>query len=234
MSKRFFILIGLMITVFALAACGGPTPSDAVPTEMRTETAVTEATASSRVSTETETAVATETEEAETEEATETSRAVSFSNDVWPILQANCSGCHGGSGGLSLASYDSLMAGGRSGAVIIPGNAEDSRLVQYVRSGRMPRGSSRLSDAEVQIIVDWVNAGAPNNGSASLFLDCRLLKKQAGFCARPVSFGSRIIGMVYRAGRRVRARPGGKHPPIRSRGCPGRISRRIRSSHRGL
>ncbi len=178
MSKHFYGWFVLGLAVLILAACSGPAAGGA-PTEERTETAAAQ-TAAAEAATETETQAATEateteeteteeaeTEEAETEEATETaegaaSRPVSFASDVLPIFQANCSGCHGNSGGLNLASYETLMAGGRRGAAIVPGDAESSRLVQYVRSGRMPPGG-RLPDAEIQLIVDWVNAGAPNN-----------------------------------------------------------------------
>ncbi|MEZ0395231.1 MAG: c-type cytochrome domain-containing protein [Anaerolineales bacterium] len=173
MSKRLSALLVLGLVVLALAACGGSAPESASSTE-QAETVATE-TVVSEAATETETEAATETaetEEAETEEA-ETAAAtdtggsapagsVSFANDVWPIFQANCSGCHGNSGGLNLASYDTLMAGGRRGPEIVPGDAGASRLVQYVQSGRMPP-NGRLSDAEIQMIVDWVNAGAPNN-----------------------------------------------------------------------
>lgn len=178
MSKRFsFLMVGLLLVVFALAACSGGADSGEARTESGTETAAAGSVVTSEASTETETGIApatetaeVETEEVETEEATETSaaagnsgRTVSFSNDVWPIFQANCSGCHGASGGLNLASYDTLMAGGRRGAVIVPGDAESSRLVQYVESGRMPPSGNRLSNEEIQTIKDWVNAGAPNN-----------------------------------------------------------------------
>lgn len=175
MSKRFSLLMVGLALVFALAACSGAIDSGGAPTESSAETAAAGSVVTSEATTETETAAATETaevetEEVETEEATETSaaagnsgRTVSFSNDVWPIFQANCSGCHGASGGLNLASYDTLMAGGRHGMVIVPGDAESSRLVQYVESGRMPPSGNRLSTEEIQTIKDWVNAGAPNN-----------------------------------------------------------------------
>lgn len=164
MTRRFSLLFVLGLAVLVLTACGGPSSSGGAPSNLGTETAAPQ-TLVTETATETESEIVTqtsETEEAETETATET-RPPSFSGEVLPIFQANCSGCHGNSGGLNLASYETLMAGGRRGAVIVPGDAESSRLVQYVQSGRMPAGGDRLSDAEIQKIVDWVNAGAPNN-----------------------------------------------------------------------
>lgn len=169
MTRRFSLLFVLGLAFLVLTACGGTSGSGGAPSNLGTEAAASQ-TLVTETATETESEVVTqtseteeaETEEAKTEAATET-RPPSFSGEVLPIFQANCSGCHGNSGGLNLASYETLMAGGRRGAVIVPGDAESSRLVQYVQSGRMPAGGDRLSDAEIQKIVDWVNAGAPNN-----------------------------------------------------------------------
>jgi cytochrome c553 len=91
---------------------------------------------------------------------------VSFSQDVQPILAANCTRCHGSSrqsGGLRLDSLASLMAGGRDGQVILPGNAADSLLVQLISEGTMPKNAADLPQASIQTIVDWVNSGALDN-----------------------------------------------------------------------
>lgn len=91
---------------------------------------------------------------------------VSFSADVLPIFEENCQRCHGTTrtdAGLSLSSHAGVLAGSRDGAVVIPGNAADSNLIQVVVTGRMPRGAAKLSDDEIQIISDWVDAGARDN-----------------------------------------------------------------------
>ena len=90
------------------------------------------------------------------------SSSVSFSNDVLPIFNSRCASCHSGPSsraGVNLSTYDSLK---NSGA-ITPGDAQNSVLVQAVQIGQMPRSGGPLSAAQVQIIADWVNAGAPNN-----------------------------------------------------------------------
>ena len=62
--------------------------------------------------------------------------AVSFSQDVKPILEQNCLECHqaGGSGleasGFSMETYDGLMKGTNFGPMIIAG---DSRGQQHAR-----------------------------------------------------------------------------------------------------
>ena len=91
---------------------------------------------------------------------------VSFSKDITPIFQASCISCHGGertSRGLDLKTYTSLMAGSQNGAMIVPGNAGNSILIQSVSSGTMPKRGTRLTDVQIQLLVDWVNAGAKNN-----------------------------------------------------------------------
>jgi hypothetical protein len=91
---------------------------------------------------------------------------VSFKNDVEPILQNRCINCHGGTQarmGLAFDSYDSLMAGSNNGPVIIPGDPNGSRLIQLVQIGAMPKQGPKLTPDQVQILIDWILAGALNN-----------------------------------------------------------------------
>ena len=92
--------------------------------------------------------------------------AVSFSQDVLPILRASCVSCHGSTrqrAGLMLNTYEVMMTGASGEAVIIPNDAAASVLVQVITSGEMPKDDTKLSDAEVQLISDWINAGALDN-----------------------------------------------------------------------
>jgi hypothetical protein len=90
---------------------------------------------------------------------------VSLSKDVLPIFQANCANCHGDfrqSAGLNLTSTEGVMSAVSAGA-ITAGNADNSRLVRAIASGRMPRGGAPLNQQDIQTITNWVNEGAPNN-----------------------------------------------------------------------
>ena len=96
--------------------------------------------------------------------------AVSFSAQVELIFQAHrCTSCHGGSGGLVLTSYASVMAGGNHGAILIPGNAAGSNIIAKLTQSpppfgsRMPLGGPYLADSVVQVIAAWINQGALNN-----------------------------------------------------------------------
>jgi hypothetical protein len=85
-----------------------------------------------------------------------------FTRDVLPILQNRCLECHstsGHSGGLDLEV--GLIHGGHSGAVIVPGQPDESLLLQLVAAGTMPpEKSSRVPATEVETLRNWIAAGA--------------------------------------------------------------------------
>ena len=98
--------------------------------------------------------------------ATPENAQVSFSTDVLPVLEARCQRCHGPGRAevdLRLDSYDDVLAGSSNGPVVVPGSADTSYLVDLIKSGAMPFGAAKLPEAEIQTIVDWVNAGALDN-----------------------------------------------------------------------
>ena len=55
------------------------------------------------------------------------------------------------------------MKGGSTGAVIVPGDVYNSRLAHYVYNGYMPFRNPPLDSTQAQTILDWIEAGAPNN-----------------------------------------------------------------------
>jgi uncharacterized membrane protein len=59
--------------------------------------------------------------------------AVDFTRDIQPILQANCYECHGEKktkAHLRLDSTGGIVKGGETGAIIVPGNSEQSLIVR--------------------------------------------------------------------------------------------------------
>ena len=74
---------------------------------------------------------------------------IDYASQIQPIFDASCTSCHGGAGGLSLTSYENLMAGGNSGDVVIPGDYSYSILWAYVNSGDMPPGDNDLTDSGI-------------------------------------------------------------------------------------
>ncbi len=90
----------------------------------------------------------------------------SYRLDIQPILDRECVACHGGQGGLSLETYDNLMAGTPRGAVVVPGDPQTSELARRIRGEgqlRMPPSGPPLSPAEISVIATWIAEGAPNN-----------------------------------------------------------------------
>ena len=101
---------------------------------------------------------------------------VSYTNQIQPIFNTNCTSCHvgGGAATLDLTSYDGAMSGGVSGLSIIYGDYENSEL--YIRlvlpqgtAGSMPPNDP-LSQEEIDLIGDWINEGANNLAIKDSFL----------------------------------------------------------------
>ena len=91
---------------------------------------------------------------------------ISFASDVLPILESRCINCHGGDRteeGLSLTTYSDLLAGSKNGAVVVPNNADHSKLAELILNQKMPKRGPKLTPPQVQVIVDWINQGALNN-----------------------------------------------------------------------
>jgi len=90
----------------------------------------------------------------------------SYALDVQPIFNNNCINCHPPERSLNLSSYANLMAGGQSGAVVVPGNSAGSIIVQRLEGTIMPQMPyllPPLPPATIQIIKDWIDDGALNN-----------------------------------------------------------------------
>ena len=88
-----------------------------------------------------------------------------FEKHVRPILVAHCIKCHGQSkqeANLRLTSLEELLKGGESGPAIVPGNADESLLLEALKydSLEMPP-DGRLNRNLISGIEKWIAAGAP-------------------------------------------------------------------------
>jgi mono/diheme cytochrome c family protein len=92
---------------------------------------------------------------------------VSFSADVMPIFEAECLICHGSLGGWDSSSYVNVLGTGDHAPVIIPGDPENSLLAQKMVGtqtiGDIMPPSELLPEDEIQVILDWITAGAEDN-----------------------------------------------------------------------
>jgi len=100
--------------------------------------------------------------------------AVSYSEDIRPILVGRCLECHhpGGQGteasGLDLTTYEGLMKGTKFGPMIVPGEPDTSSLMRLIDhkvdpSIRMPHGKKKLSQCDRDAFRLWIKQGAQNN-----------------------------------------------------------------------
>lgn len=90
-----------------------------------------------------------------------------FETNVRPVLAEHCAKCHGEKkqwAGLRLDSREAILRGGDSGAAIVPGKPNESRLIRAVRyedeNLKMPE-DGKLSDRQIADLVRWVEIGAP-------------------------------------------------------------------------
>jgi len=84
---------------------------------------------------------------------------ISFSKDVWPIIQKYALAAHGGKGGVFLESYNDILK------YIVAGKPEESMLYKaLIGDGvkRMPPDAP-LPDDLIKTIYTWILQGAKNN-----------------------------------------------------------------------
>ncbi len=93
-----------------------------------------------------------------------------FEAKVRPLLAKHCYECHSAEaekvkGGLLLDSKEGWTIGGDSGDAIEPGNADDSLLmesVRYTNSDLQMPPKYQLSEAEIEVLENWIEMGAPD------------------------------------------------------------------------
>ncbi|MFO1092770.1 MAG: PSD1 and planctomycete cytochrome C domain-containing protein [Planctomycetaceae bacterium] len=91
--------------------------------------------------------------------------APSFDRELLPVLTAKCGRCHGAEvqkGELDLRSAQGVRKGGEGGEIFVPGKPDESRLYEVLHGGEMPPdGENPLTEAEVDLVRRWIEAGAP-------------------------------------------------------------------------
>lgn len=91
-----------------------------------------------------------------------------FETRIRPVLVQQCMECHNSrgtaEGGLSLDDRAGLRAGGDGGAVIVPGDPDNSRLIAILRHDvpglEMPSGAPQLEDRVIRDFEEWIRQGA--------------------------------------------------------------------------
>ena len=87
---------------------------------------------------------------------------ISYTATIQPIFNTNCTGCHDGSGGLTLTSYSDLMGND----VVDPGDSAASKLIQKLKGTlgtQMPQNQNPLNETTINFIETWIDEGAMDN-----------------------------------------------------------------------
>ena len=90
-----------------------------------------------------------------------------FAANILPLFQEQCAVCHGQFGNWDASTYEGVMESGDHAPVIIPGDPDGSLLVQKMLGiqtigAQMPL-TQLLPPEQVQMVIEWIQAGAPNN-----------------------------------------------------------------------
>ncbi|QDV17490.1 Planctomycete cytochrome C [Gimesia panareensis] len=99
-------------------------------------------------------------------------------HDIIPLLHLRCVACHGGrrqEAGLDLRTKQSILKGGKSGPVIVPGDPESSLLIQRIKSAEMPPRRKLVSVSvkpmeanELERLSQWIELGLPEVNESEL------------------------------------------------------------------
>ena len=91
-----------------------------------------------------------------------------FETHVRPVLAQKCAECHSERrrrGGFRVSTLEDLLNGGRTGPAIIPGDPDNSLLIQVVRHEiadlEMPQDAPRLTEQEIDGLAQWIAMDAP-------------------------------------------------------------------------
>src|SRR6185369_2409233 len=94
---------------------------------------------------------------------------VDYLREVKPLLAERCYKCHGASqqkGKLRLDTVASALQGGENGPAFKRGKSAQSLIIQAVQGihpdiSRMPYKKPPLSDAQIALLEQWIDQGAP-------------------------------------------------------------------------
>lgn len=78
---------------------------------------------------------------------------VSFSQEVLPLINQHCTGCHTNSNGYNLVDHASIAA--NANAIVGAMRANGFQL--------MPQGGPSLEDYQIKLVECWIEQGKPNN-----------------------------------------------------------------------
>lgn len=86
---------------------------------------------------------------------------------VMDVLNARCVTCHKGAEApeeLQLDTVEGVLKGGEHGAVVNPGDAENSLIIKVMRGAegvpKMPPQGESVPEEDIKLVEEWINSGA--------------------------------------------------------------------------
>lgn len=121
---------------------------------------------------------------------------ITYDEHIRQIFKADCSECHNSNkakGGLDLSSYLQTMAGSSAGEVLSAGDPENSVIFECITTDdsdiRMPPKGARMNKNDVEMIKNWILAGALENRHSKT----KLFVKNDAFKATETKKGEVIL-----------------------------------------
>ena len=90
---------------------------------------------------------------------------VTYNDHVLPLIEQHCANCHNPDkkkGDLVLTSYNALLKGGGSGAVVAAGSPDSSKLwkaITHAEEPTMPPKKPKLADKDLDVFKKWITGG---------------------------------------------------------------------------
>ena len=88
---------------------------------------------------------------------------ISFVRDIKGIMARYCFECHGvkhKEAELDLRTVESILAGGESGAAIVPGKPDESILFEMIHDEQMPPEGKMPGADDIERVRQWIASGA--------------------------------------------------------------------------
>jgi uncharacterized membrane protein len=86
---------------------------------------------------------------------------------VMDVISQHCMPCHGGAEPpeeLNMETIAGVLKGSEHGAIVVAGDAANSKIIQAMRGTggmkKMPPKGDAVSEEHIKLIEDWINAGA--------------------------------------------------------------------------
>jgi mono/diheme cytochrome c family protein/roadblock/LC7 domain-containing protein len=98
--------------------------------------------------------------------------SVSYHEHIRPLFQAKCQGCHQpakAKGDYNMTEVTKLIAGGESGAAVVPAKPDESYLIELVTQQpgedrpEMPPKDEPLTSRELAMVRKWIEQGAKDD-----------------------------------------------------------------------